>query len=1398
MHRHRSHDKHVIEVLLIIMCPFTSSLFLPPFLLLLPSSSSSSSLPYSLPPFLPPLLPPPSPPSLSPPLSLLLNRFNFTIMEGNNASYFSLGDQTGVLDLVHPLNSSTQDCFLLTIVAQNSEFSCHRGRVSIEIKVIRERVEIPDLDPVSVSENAQIGTEITCVRAINENVTYSLIGGNGVFNINSTSGCITLISMLDFETLDEYSLTIVATSTLTGNTGSAILVVRVLDENEEPFFITTSCPLQMMGGCGFILLENLPDNASVGLLMASDEDSLSLPNGELTFDLLDDGVPFTLIQNGCDVLIHATETIDREMNATFTFRVRVMDGGTPSLSSMTTVTIVIGDENDNAPIVLSSIFTTVSESTDNGSVVILYTASDPDAGSNAEIMFSISPLQPGEIPFQINPDDGTIKLINQLDFEMTRSYAFLAIASNPDGLSSETTIVILVGDVNDNGPIFSQDTYFGSVKEGTDIGYTILTVNATDIELGLNGAITFSIEDGNVGDSLIILMAANNQLGSVTVNGDIDREKIQMFNLTIRVRDLGFPSMSDTATVLINVTDINDNRPIFTRENYQVVIREDSMFPSDILTISAFDIDQPETPNSDVVFSLDPATNIGEAFDLVPVDNNTATFRLVAPLNFENISFYQVQVVASDLGDPPMTNEAVISIQVTDFNEFTPIISGNQTIDVSEGEEIGTVIAQVNGTDGDMGMLNFSINSVLDDGGVVGSMGDMLFDINLTTGEVTLGGQLDSESSASFVLEIGVSDGVTTSVSFLVVNVLDVNEFSPIIEELTFLLFEEEPSQTLVGRVLSSDNDMSSVLTYSIVADNLVSTLFTIDPLNGDIFTSQVLDREMLAELNLFSSSTEFIRVEVSDGARDTIGSIGVTLLDINDNAPTFQGFSATVSIPENEGSGVFLVNAMATDRDLGSNGLISYSITEENLFSIDSSGVVRTSSSLDSETTSSYTLTLTASDSGQSQLSTNSTLVVVVEDVNDNTPIFPNTSYEVTVPENTSVSTVLLSVTATDADISEPNNAIRYTIESSGSGNLFSINDMSEITLDGQLDFELVETHILNVTARDLGSPELTSTVQVIVTVSNVDEVPPQFISDNCSLSIIEFDDPLFINTPIGSCFASDIDEISGDFLFNVPLIYEILGGNIRDTFRVDGDGAIIVTQTVDRELLDVYSILLRASDPAGLSSEMLFTITIIDVNDNPPVILNAPTAPITITEDEILSQQTSFFTVEATDADAGLNSELTFTLDGVMVLPDGLSIDITVVVSDGGTPDPQTSSTVITFNFDSPCLLQDHMIDQSNGRITSLFLCDVNLAPTSLNLAVGETLDLTCSAVSNLDVSYQFLHNSSVVAEDAGPNLVVAAAPFQSSGEYECIGRSEELGNFQSNTAVVTILGMYVAIEM
>ncbi len=89
----------------------------------------------------------------------------------------------------------------------------------------------------------------------------------------------------------------------------------------------------------------------------------------------------------------------------------------------------------------------------------------------------------------------------------------------------------------------------------------------------------------------------------------------------------------------------------------------------------------------------------------------------------------------------------------------------------------------------------------------------------------------------------------------------------------------------------------------------------------------------------------------------------------------------------------------------------------------------------------------------------------------------------------------------------------------------------------------------------------------------------------------------------------------------------------------------------------------------------------------------------------------------------------------------------------SDGGTPDPQTSSTIITFNFDSPCL---HMIDQSNGRITSLFLCDVNLAPMSLNLAVGETLDLTCSAVSNLDVSYQFLHNSSVVAEDAGPNLV------------------------------------------
>lgn len=1352
-------------------------------------------------------------------------RFNFTIKEGNENNYFSLGLQSGLLSLLHPLTAGGRnDHFLLTIVAQNSQFSCHRGRVKIIVIIVRVGIEFPNLDPVSVKEDAEIGTEIARVEALGSGsggigtVTYSLASngnGGGAFDINATTGAISIASELDFETVSMYTLIIIGTSDVIGNSSSTTLQVLVLDVNEPPFFASPSCAQKTPGGpgnCVFTVLENQANGTVVGTLIGQDPDSPFLLNGSISFNLVDNGAPvgFDVCQNGSLALILTTESFDREQAPSFSFLARVEDRGTPPLSCDVTVMVVIGDVNDNAPVFVQfppNGVLRILESTSSGVVVADYIALDDDIGSNAEINYTLVSDNPAvnvsQIPFSLDPLTGVLVTAGTLDFEAVISYFVTVIASNPDGLQSNTSTLILILDVNDNTPIFSQDVYMASIRENDRPFTVVALVFATDADTGFNGRVVYSIEGGNVGNSFSI--TSSSSFGSIATEVSIDRETTPLFNMTIGATDLGSPALTGTASLLVSVIDENDNPPTFSRDIYETAIREDAQ-PMLLLSITAFDADQPQTNNSEIVFSLNQTTNIGGVFELVTLDGNTAALHLIGQLDFEEVPLYVLGVEASDRGNVPLFGEALVRVQVIDVNEFPPNVTGNQTIEVSEAESAGARIANVNVTDLNSMNLNFTIISVVSEGGVAGNSDFTLFNVS-DEGVVVLNRQLDFEVSRVHVIVILVTDGQLSVETVLSVRVVDVNEFSPVVEPATFSVEEETPVGTFVGMVVATDNDASpgSVLTYRIIRNSLLSMGLAIDLRNGTITTSQILDREeIVAQDTSFPSDgmIRFVTVEVTDNGIPPISTtamIGVSLEDVNDNPPVFTTtFPLNLVVPENGPVNQSVFSIMAVDRDVGTNAEIGYSVSVLNSppnapdpFFVDGQGNLRTAVVLDAEIISTYIVFLTALDVGQPSFSDVDSLVIVVKDLNDNAPMFSQESYEVSAPENVPVHGVLILVMASDDDITPLLSEIRFSLEGSdpsNSINLFSIDQFGFISTVGELDFESVPVHNLTIIAQDRGSPPLSSTAHVIIRLTNVDEVPPRFLSD-CNFSVLEEvnlapNDSL----PIGECRAVDVNETTGADIFGALLVYEILDGNINDTFRIGNDGTVFLEHSVDREVLDFYSILIRVSDEAGLSTTMLVNVTIVDINDNSPIIDAQIVAPVVLVS-FILPGENNFITVEATDGDTGMNAELSYSLGMVAMSPDGLSTDLEVTVSDNGIVQLSTMA-VFTISFGVPCFLQDHMINSTNGQITSRLLCSVDIAPPTLAVAVGGALEIMCSALSNVQVEFEFRHNNTALMATGSGVLTIAMTTFESAGEYVCLA-SSEIGNLLSLAAVISVQG-------
>ncbi|KAK2498180.1 hypothetical protein MC885_008413 [Smutsia gigantea] len=418
--------------------------------------------------------------------------------------------------------------------------------------------------------------------------------------------------------------------------------------------------------------------------------------------------------------------------------------------------------------------------------------------------------------------------------------------------------------------------------------------------------------------------------------------------------------------------------------------------------------------------------------------------------------------------------------------------------------------------------------------------------------------------------------------------------------------------------------------------------LFALNQRSGSLITAGRIDREELCE----TVSSCFLNMEAL--VEDTLKIYGleVEIMDINDNAPSFQEEEVEIKVSEHATPGWRFPLPKARDPDVGMNSLQRYQLNPNSYFSLQMRGgtdgaknpELVLEGSLDREKEAAHHLLLTALDGGDPIRQGAVPIRVVVLDVNDHIPKFTQPVYGVSVPENLSPGTRVLMVKATDPD-EGLNGEIAYSFRNmeSKASEIFQLDSRTgEVLIQGSLDFEKCRFYEMEIQSQDGGG--LSTTAKILITVVDVNDNVPEITITSLTNSVLE-------NSPPGTVIAllNVQDQDSGENGQVSCFIPNDLPFKLEKTY---GDYYKLLTNRVlDREQVQSYNITLTATDQGSppLSTETHIALNVADDNDNPPTFAHSSYSAY-IPENN--PRGASFFSVTALDLDSKENAQITYSL--------------------------------------------------------------------------------------------------------------------------------------------------------
>nr|XP_015307491.2 protocadherin alpha-2 isoform X12 [Macaca fascicularis] len=456
------------------------------------------------------------------------------------------------------------------------------------------------------------------------------------------------------------------------------------------------------------------------------------------------------------------KSLDREETAEVNLLLVATDGGKPELTGTVQILIKVLDVNDNEPTFAQSVYKVkLLENTANGTLVVKLNASDADEGSNSEIVYSLGSdvFSTIQTKFTIDPSSGEIRTMGKLDYEEAKSYEIQVTATDKGtpSMSGHCKISLKLVDINDNTPEVSITSLSLPISENASLGTVIALITVSDRDSGTNGHVTCSLTP----HVPFKLVPTFKNYYSLVLDNSLDRESVSAYELVVTARDGGSPSLWATASLSVQVADVNDNAPTFAQPEYTVFVKENNPPGCHIFTVSAWDVDAQE--NALVSYSL-VERRVGERAlsSYVSVHAESGKVYALQPLDREELELLQFQVSARDGGVPSLSSNVTLQVFVLDENDNAPALlpprAGTAAGAVSElvpwSVGAGYVVAKVRAVDADSG-YNAWLSYELQLG--TGSA-RIPFRVGLYTGEISTTRALDETDSPRHRLLVMVKD----------------------------------------------------------------------------------------------------------------------------------------------------------------------------------------------------------------------------------------------------------------------------------------------------------------------------------------------------------------------------------------------------------------------------------------------------------------------------------------------------------------------------------------------------------------------------------------------------------------------------------------------------------------
>ena len=1265
---------------------------------------------------------------------------------------FMIDNTTGrVMTTDMPPDREERDSYFLTLSVSDGVRDSH---TNVNINILDQDDVAPVFDPDFYSVTIPLGAQVNFTIA-ELNVEDPDLGSVTVFQFTMNPPVPIKLFAIDAATnrvflavpenqlpsnIPQYNITFEAIdSGFMSSPTMATIQVNVILNDADPVFDEQVYLVS--------IVENSNSNVSILRVQATDADSGS--NSEIRYSISQQNSPISIDELTGEVTL--ISMLDFEMTRQYNITVVASDQGRPVRSGSTQIVIDVENINEFSPSFTQMRYTaSVCESSPVGYEILQVEAIDGDADILGEVTYWISAEENCRGCLSLDPSTGVVSVARQLNYEeLFMNFRIFVQATDGGGrFSNEADVEIAVLNDNEYPPEFQFKILNLRIPENYPVGNPLpieanyqplaLDMDACDVDMCDASVVISNVSCSSTSGLLYDIVGGNEDglfqiyptTGAISLSSalDFDIDQHRFFELELSVSDGEFNS---TAVVQISITDSNDNLPMFENASYAITIPEDTAIGSEILTITASDID----PTSRVRYFLTGL--FAEDFD---INITTGVITVAEGLDFEVFQVYELTVIAVDmdsLQSPPPEligdNVTAVSLEISliDVNDFVPRFEEPEyTFSISENEG-PSLLGVVQAIDLDSGLgsiLQYSISNV-------NPGNTTLFSLDLETGELSSAVVFDREEYSQYVLEIEAQDGGVPSLTgsaVVVIELTDQNDNTPrLSQDMYFMNVSENVPlgfEVLALSAFDPDDLDNSALNFTFLSGNDLGH-FSIQEDSGVITVRGVLDRENIEDYTLV--------VQVSDSGsppRSSSGTVLVTITDEEDNPPVFDRDEYMAEINENSPNDTFVLQVQATDSDIGLNAVTRYRFVimeAPYAFQIDSeSGVVTIANSqlLDREITQAFVLTIEAFNPYNPEgLSSSVNLNVILIDENDEAPVFDQETFSVTVNEDftptdmeqgietpeldssgidnliptsgmgpTQTARFITQVTAFDADEpNSPNSRFQYSLVAREGSQNFAINpENGQIFTIQPLDRESVDSYELTVQATDFGSPPQTSFAEVVINIRDLNDNIPDFSQDTYTISVVE-DIP--VQSEILQVQATDADiGTNSDLRFStpdqsVPFVVDSITGQIRSSM------------TLDREAVPFYqfSVIVTDRGMPSLSSVTTVEFTLIDANDNPPII--SPQAfSVVLQENTAIGTTIAVFSVE--DIDEDINAISNISLSGQS---SSFTIDNFGVLRVSGSLDYETNPVVVFFvnarNVESP-----HFTDVAEVNIQLINLND------------------------------------------------------------------------------------------